>query len=225
MSLCCISRLVFYLEGGYGCTHAELMRPFSFLRSFLDVQSGAFTLIGSAGDGHLGGEDFDDCLLSSLRSQAEELQGAPLLTGGKSDAEIHGKCSNAWLKQQAEIVKVCLSGRDELGSATDPQDVSVPPAAWWCLGSHGRNITGKVSVEEFESHCDALFHRSLGPVEEALARANVAPSEIDEVVLVGGSSRLPRVRRLLQKYLLRERLRSTVDPDLAVAVGAAMVND
>ena len=60
----------------------------------------------------------------------------------------------------------------------------------------------------------------MGPVNEALARANVEPSEVDEVVLVGGSSRLPRVRKMLQVTLQRDRLRGTVDPDLAVALGA-----
>lgn len=118
-----------------------------------------------------------------------------------------------------------LSGKDEQVAGSSMSASPVPPASWWCIKEDGQNVTGAVSVEEFESRCDALFHRSLGPVNEALARANVEPGEVDEVVLVGGSSRLPRVRRLLQATLLRDQLRSTVDPDLAVAMGAAMVND
>jgi len=82
-------------------------------------------------------------------------------------------------------VKVRLSG-----SNLDSE--SVPPADWWCRGSHGHNVTGAISVAQFELRCDALFQRSMQPVKDALERANVEPFEVDEVVLVGGSSRLPR---------------------------------
>lgn len=218
--------LVFDMGGGttdvsilYLQVHYSMMFPgwggsLYMLSPPLRTQAAAFTLIGSAGDGHLGGEDFDDCLLDALRSEAEAAQGGPLI----ANSEDHGVCSHSWLKQQAESVKVRLSG-----SNLDSE--SVPPADWWCRGSHGHNVTGAISVAQFELRCDALFQRSMQPVMDALERANVEPFEVDEVVLVGGSSRLPRVRRLLQETLQRDRLRSTVDPDLAVALGAAMVND
>jgi molecular chaperone DnaK len=132
-------------------------------------------------------------------------------------AAVHALCTDAWLKQQAEQVKIKLSSYNGEGPK--------PPAQWWCVSARGYNVTGSVSSDTFESVCDALFLRTMGPVSDALQRANVEALEIDEVVLVGGSSRLPKVRRLLQSTVLRSGLRNTVDPDLAVALGAALVND
>ena len=219
--------------------------------SVLYLQDGAFTVIGSAGDGHLGGEDFDDCLLRVIGSQLRSIAGS---SAGKYDvaaltsvanevmlaaaddnnsddgaasapislkrpaAPTHALCGLAWLKHEAERVKIALS-RDGTSGA--------PVAAnWWCMTETARNVTSTITRDEFEGSCDPLFRRTLEPVRTALSNANVAADEVDEVVLVGGSSRLPRVRDLLRDFLRRrDGLRHTVDPDLAVAIGAALVID
>jgi molecular chaperone DnaK (HSP70) len=208
-------------------------------------------VIGTSGDAHLGGEDFDDCVLGIIAGQLREREGytldgfegadAPAAGGTEGGGDglqrrrkdsarrdlarhEHGVCSYAWLKREAERVKIALSSAEE---------------AWWhCTveGGHGQDaaaaarrtarrvVTGSISRAEFEGQCALLFERSLVPVRRGLERANVELAEVDEVVLVGGSSRLRHVRALLQATFDKP-LRFTVDPDLAVATGAAMVVD
>jgi molecular chaperone DnaK (HSP70) len=86
-------------------------------------------------------------------------------------------------------------------------------------------VSAFITARQFEDACDGLFQRTLAPVQAALSNANLSPQEVDEVVLVGGSSRLPRVRELLSAALHKPRLHHTVDPDLAVAMGAASMVD
>jgi molecular chaperone DnaK (HSP70) len=80
---------------------------------------------------------------------------------------------------------------------------------------------GVLTRADFERACEPLFERSVAPVVQALENANVKAGEVDELVLVGGSSRLLAVRRRLQAHFGGRELRTTVDPDLAVALGAA----
>lgn len=246
--------------------------------SVLYAQEGAFTVIGSSGDGHLGGEDFDDCVMGmmaasllqrgvtldgTLQSAAEALAtlgstpageasdsgdsdgdsqgrspkaakrrhrvtsaGGPSPSGAGTSAQQHGSCSASFLKHEAERVKIELSAGDD-GTAAHPPDVS---ANWWCIGATAgdsvlRNVTGAVTRADFQATCAALFDRALGPISEALESSNLDVTEVDELVLVGGSSRLPLVRRLLLAHFRRQTLLHTVDPDLAVAIGAASVVD
>ena len=212
--------------------------------SVLYLQDGAFTVIGSAGDGHLGGEDFDDCLVRHMARQleAEGLPGWAAISraaadgthGGAEQAAAtaaaggevgSGRCTLAWLQHEAERVKIALSGGDDDGR--DGSVHTVASAAWSCTapGGGSRTIRGEISRDSFERECDALFSRTLDPVRDALEAANLRVVEVDEVVLVGGSSRLPRVRTLLRQMFNLPELRATVDPDLAVAIGAALVVD
>ena len=203
--------------------------------SVLYASEGAFTVIGSAGDAHLGGEDFDDCLLHAMAAQLRASHGVDVAASGEAGAgeaaageaaatastgggelarrEL-GVCSRAMLKGEAERVKIALA--------------SGPAATWRCLveppPAPPRWAEHTVTRADFEAACDALFSRALEPVHRGLANANLAVADVDEVVLVGGSSRLQRVRELLQAEFGRP-LRHTVDPDLAVALGAAMVID
>lgn len=223
--------------------------------SVLFVQKGAFSLIGSAGDVHLGGEDFDDCMLRVILSQLQEREGmhiaqdgteedgrdaaaaatarGPALPGSAKsaarrrtsqlDATAHGVCSLAWLKHEAERVKIALSS---------PAHVAAPskPVTWQCRveasadGGPARSVRHTITRAQFEETCDSLFQRALEPVREGLEAANLRVDEVQEVVLVGGSSRLPRVRELLSQ-LFRHEVRQTVDPDLAVATGASLIID
>lgn len=82
-----------------------------------------------------------------------------------------------------------------------------------------------VTGEDFDAGCGELLKRSVGPVREALEGSNLKESEVDEVVLVGGSSRLPAVRAMLREVFGGRELRTSVDPDLAVALGAAVSGD
>ena len=226
--------------------------------SVLYAQEGAFTVIGSAGDGHLGGEDFDDCVMGIMGGQLIErgisvddtlqLAAADIASSAESTSSDasgdeqqqqqrvkqqrqrrsgggalplqHGSCSGSFLKHEAERVKIELSS-----------DGHEAAAAWNCTGSLTADIKrtqlvqGIVTRQAFQRSCAHLFDRALGPITEALDHANLEVGEVNELVLVGGSSRLPLVREKLMDHFKRHRLLHTVDPDLAVAIGAASVVD
>ena len=171
--------------------------------SVLFLGEGAFTVIGTAGDNGLGGEDFDDCL------------GAEMLRGAAAAAAANNSpaplCAPEALNLEAERVKLAL-GREER--------VEWSSAAEAGAGG-GSRCAGVVTRVDFERACAPLFDRSVAPVVQALDNANVKAAEVDELVLVGGSSRLLAVRRRLQAHFGGRELRTTVDPDLAVALGAA----
>jgi molecular chaperone DnaK (HSP70) len=172
--------------------------------SLLFLAQGAFTVIGTAGDNSLGGEDVDDCLAEVLVPSAERDGGG----GG-------GGCAPLALSSEAERVKIALSGGGGGGGG------GARAVGWACGADRG----GLVRLEEFEAACAPLFDRAMAPVRQALEGASVAPEEVDEVVLVGGSSRLPMVRARLREIFGGRDLRSSVDPDLAVAIGAAASGD
>jgi molecular chaperone DnaK (HSP70) len=172
--------------------------------SILFAAQGSFTVIGTAGDNALGGEDVDDCLVR-------------LMQQGSSSGEA-GACDALALSAEAERVKKALSGNGGEGAAAE--------VAWACQGSSGSgSAAGVVTGAAFEQACGELFERALAPVREALLGASLRVDEIDEVVLVGGSTRLPAVRARLQAFFGGKALRTSVDPDLAVAIGAAASGD
>ena len=167
--------------------------------SVLFLGEGAFTVIGTAGDNGLGGEDFNDCL------------GAALLRSVNASAP---DCGPEALHQEAERVKIALSAAESV--------------SWSCsagggggAGGGGAGSSGTVTRADFDVACGALIDRSVAPVVQALENANVKALEVDELVLVGGSSRLLAVRQRLREHFGGRELRTTVDPDLAVALGAA----
>ena len=112
-------------------------------------------------------------------------------------------------------MKIALSGGGGGGGG------GARAVGWACGAARG----GLVRLEQFEAACGPLFDRAMAPVRQALEGASVAPEEVDEVVLVGGSSRLPMVRARLREVFGGRELRSSVDPDLAVAIGAAASGD
>ena len=194
--------------------------------SILFLSEGSFTVIGSAGDNKLGGEDFDDCLSNYLIQQYQEnhkihhQEGIHTEDNQNHNYYSHTLCHPEILSIEAERVKIILSQTMNttwscpLASNTHHQSSSSTVTT--------QNISGTITRKEFESACQDLFDRILVPVEHALEAANVQKHEINEIVLVGGSSRLPGVRQRLAKYFNKEQLMYTVDPDLAVALGAAM---
>ena len=164
--------------------------------SVLFAAENSFTVYATAGDNALGGEDVDDCIAQLLRQDSRVDE-----TG----------CPEHRRSAEAERVKIALSGDGGAGS--------IPTVAWSC----GR-LSGELTAAVFEDACGPLLDRTMVPVREALERASVAPDDVDEVVLVGGSSRLPWVRARLAT-LFKKAPRSSVDPDLAVAIGAAAAGD
>eukprot|EP00968_Pinguiococcus_pyrenoidosus_P005108 scaffold330_cov246-Pinguiococcus_pyrenoidosus.AAC.16 len=181
--------------------------------SILFVNEGSVQVIGSAGDSRLGGSDFDLCLgrhfLDVLSTSAST---SALKCAATKDLLPCGTTVNRALAEQAKI------------KLTDKEAVEVS-----CVAETGPGQCQKksfhVSRTDFRGACEEEFLRSRKPIEAALEAVQLQASEIDEVVMVGGSSRIPAIRALVMETLDKDRLNVEIDPDLTVAIGAASVVD
>ena len=171
--------------------------------SILEVGGNTVEVRASNGDGHLGGDDFDDRIIRYLVDEFKKDQGIDL-----------GKDSMATqrLKEAAEKAKI------ELSSVTETE-INLPYITADQSGPKHLNL--RLSRSKFEQLVDDLVDRTLAPVEQACKDAGIKPGEIDEVVLVGGSTRIPRVQQLVSDFFGKEPHRG-VNPDEVVAVGAAI---
>jgi len=174
--------------------------------SLLYMNGRSVSVLGVAGDDHLGGSDFD---LRTREVLEAKLPSAERLARAPASAVA---CDRAGLLVAAERVKIALSGEES--------------AEALCLaeGDGARRMV--VTRAEFERACRGLFDRALAPVEEVLRDQMMTPANVDDVVLVGGASRMPFLRRLIQDYIGRDKkLHTEIDPDVTVAYGAANILD
>ncbi len=165
--------------------------------SILRIEDGVFHVLSTNGDTHLGGDDIDQALMRRLLSRVEE--------GFRSDPEVLQA-----LREEAEAAKRRLSEEEEtafLASVPGKIDLRLP-----------------LTRAELEEIMRPIVDRTREPCERALADAGLRREEIDEVLLVGGSTRIPMVRRLVREVLGREP-RAEIDPDEVVAKGAAVQGD
>jgi len=171
--------------------------------SILDVGDGVFEVLSTNGDGHLGGDDWDHTLINFLADEFKKSDGIDLRT----DAMALQR-----LKEAAEKAKMELSNAQE---AT----VNLPFIT--ATNEGPKHLMISITRARFEQLCDDLFKRLKNPCETALRDANLAAGEIDEIVLVGGSSRIPKVQEIAKEIFGKEPNRS-INPDEVVAVGAAI---
>ena len=171
--------------------------------SILEIGDGVFEVKSTNGDTHLGGEDFDMTLVTYLADEFKKEQGIDL----RSD-----KLALQRLKEAAEKAKI------ELSSA--PQtEVNLPFITADASGP--KHLTMKLTRAKLESLVDGLINRTKGPCEKALKDAGLKAAEVDEVVLVGGMTRMPKVQEVV-KQLFGKEPHKGVNPDEVVAVGAAI---
>ncbi|OQR92800.1 hsp70 [Thraustotheca clavata] len=183
--------------------------------SLLYLQNGSFEVIDTAGDNHLGGEDLDDILTSHLVEKFETLLGklphaSSLLR--TSDASAF-PCTVSGMRGVAERLKRYLSNHDE-GQASCIVEVDTPNY------KQGAEVAISMTRTQWESLVEPLLKRTIAPIAEILDGNMMSVSDIDEIVLVGGSSRIPWLHRQLE-LLFGLVPNSHIDPDVAVAVGAA----
>ncbi len=171
--------------------------------SILQLGDGVFEVKSSNGDGHLGGDDFDQRLIDYLADEFKRQEGIDL----RKDPMALQR-----LKEAAEKAKI------ELSSSVQT-DVNLPFITATQDGPKHLNIT--ITRSKFEQLVDDLIERTVGPCEKAIKDAGVTPSQIDEVILVGGSIRVPKVQELVKKLFGKEPHKG-VNPDEVVAVGAAI---
>ncbi|GMF13576.1 unnamed protein product [Phytophthora lilii] len=189
--------------------------------SLLFARNGAISVLDTVGDNHLGGEDVD-ALLSSWLVKAFEAQLGKAITSRGSEAEDKNSdddaqeppCTLAGVRHAAEVLKRQL---------TDA--LSASASCIWSDGQTKARAEVKITRAQFEELCSSLLERTMVPVREVLQANNMETEEIDAVVLVGGSSRIPWVRERLTNMFQGRAPLSDIDPDLAVAYGAARTLD
>jgi molecular chaperone DnaK len=171
--------------------------------SILEVGDGVVEVKSTNGDTHLGGDNIDHRVMDWIVSEFKKEQGIDL---SKDQMALQR------LKEAAEKAKMDLSTLLET-------DVNLPFITADASGP--KHLAMKLTRARFEQMCEDIFQRSVGPCKQALADAGVTPGKIDEVVLVGGSTRIPRIQTIV-KELFNKEPNKTVNPDEVVAVGAAV---
>ena len=171
--------------------------------SVLELADGVFEVKSTNGDTHLGGDDFDDRVITWLVDEFRKDQGIDL---SKDPMALQR------LKEAAERAKMELS-------TTTSTDINLPFITADASGPKHLNMT--LSRNKFEALVDDLVKRTIPPMEQALKDAGLTPSQIDEVILVGGSTRIPKIQEVVKNFFGKEPNRS-VNPDEVVAIGAAI---
>ena len=172
--------------------------------SILELGDGVFEVKSTNGDTHLGGDDFDQVIIDWLASEfASENSGIDL----KKDPMALQR-----LKEAAEKAKIELSNQTST-------EINLPYIT--AVDGVPRHLVKSLTRAKFEALCDNLFQRSIEPCRKALQDAHLSTSDIDEVLLVGGSTRIPKIQELVKNFFGKEPNKS-VNPDEVVAIGASI---
>jgi endoplasmic reticulum chaperone BiP len=168
--------------------------------SLLSIEEGVFEVLATAGDTHLGGEDFDQRVIDHFVKLYNKKNDVDVT----KDAKALGK-----LKREVEKAKRTLSSqmsvRIEIESFFD-----------------GKDFSETLTRAKFEELNLDLFKKTMKPVEQVLKDANIKKTEVDDIVLVGGSTRIPKVQQLLEEFFGGKKASKNINPDEAVAYGAAI---
>jgi molecular chaperone DnaK len=171
--------------------------------SVLELGDGVFEVKSTNGDTHLGGDDFDKVIMDWLAEEFRKEENVDL----RRDPMALQR-----LKEASEKAKVELSSSSET-------EINLPYIT--AIDGVPKHLVKKLSRAKFEQLADNLFERCLKPCEQALKDAGLSTSQIDEVILVGGSTRIPKVQEIVERFFGKKPNRS-VNPDEVVAVGAAI---
>ena len=171
--------------------------------SILEFGSGLFEVLSTNGDTHLGGDDFDKALIDYLVNDFKTDKGIDL----SKDPMAYQR-----IREAAEKAKI------ELSSSTST-DINLPYIT--VIDGVPQHLVMNLTRAKFEQLTDALVKRTIVPCERALKDANLSASDIDEIILVGGSTRIPAIQEAVKKFFGKEPSKS-VNPDEVVAMGAAI---
>jgi molecular chaperone DnaK len=171
--------------------------------SVLELSEGVFEVKSTNGDTHLGGDDFDQRVIDWLVQEFKRDQAIDL----SKDAMALQRLKEAGEKAKMEL------------SSTQSTDINLPFITADQTGPKHLNVT--LSRAKFEQLVDDLVQRTIPPMEQALKDAGLGPDKIDEVILVGGSTRIPKIQEVVKKFFGKEPNRG-VNPDEVVAIGAAI---
>ena len=169
--------------------------------SILTIDDGIFEVKSTAGDTHLGGEDFDNVLVEICLTEFIKKY---------KDKEIKNN-----VKAIRKLKTACEAAKRTL-STTTVTTIEIDSLY------NGIDFTYKITRAKFESECTHLFKKCMAPIDKVLLDAELSKGKIDEVVLVGGSTRVPKIQAMLSEYFNNKALCKSINPDEAVAYGAAI---
>jgi L1 cell adhesion molecule like protein len=168
--------------------------------SLLTIDDGVFEVRATGGNTHLGGEDFDNILVDYAAAEFKR----------KSRVDIAGNP-----RALRRLRTACERAKRTLSSATQAV-IDVDSLA------DGADFSMTITRAKFESLCDELFRKHMAPVEQVLRDAKMSKTDVHDIVLVGGSSRIPKLQQLLRDFFGGKELCQSINPDEAVAYGAAV---
>lgn len=168
--------------------------------SILSIDDGIFEVKSTSGDTHLGGEDFDNILVNHFAQEFKRKYQKDVFTNPKAVGRLRNACERA---------KRTLSSAAQASIEIDSL-------------FEGQDFYTTITRSRFEELCATLFRSTLVPVENALRDAKLDKGSISEIVLVGGSTRIPKIQKLLSEFFNGKELNKSINPDEAVAYGAAV---
>lgn len=168
--------------------------------SLLTLDDGVFEVVATSGDTHLGGEDIDNKLVDYLVGEFKK----------KSKVDLAGN------KRALRRVRTAAERAKRILSTSNQTNVEVDSV------SEGQDMNVLLTRAKYESLCADLFQKTMTPVETVLQDAKMSKSDVDEIVLVGGSTRIPKIQEMLSKFFNGKALSHSINPDEAVAYGAAV---
>jgi len=180
--------LVFDLGGG------------TFDVTLLSIDGGVFEVLATAGDTHLGGQDFDQRLMSYFISQFKRRSGIDITNDKRAVQRLRKQCENA---------KRTLSNQNSAAVEVDAL-------------AEGKDFSATISRAKFEELNVDLFKKTMVPVTQVLKDAGMGKDRLDQIILVGGSTRIPKIQSMLSEFFGGKELNKSINPDEAVAYGAAV---
>ncbi len=168
--------------------------------SILTLDDGVFEVKATAGDTHLGGEDFDNLMVDYCVQEFKRKTKLDVSSNPRALRRLRTACERA-----KRVLSSSTQTSLEVDSLMDGQDLMLT-----------------ITRAKFEQLCEPVFRRTVAPLDQLLRDAKLSKEEIHEIVMVGGSTRVPRIRQLLQDYFNGKKLNDSVNPDEAVAYGAAV---
>lgn len=168
--------------------------------SLLQIEDGLFQVKATSGDTHLGGEDFDNKLVEYCTQQFQMTKGVDIRGDKKALRRLRTQCEKA-----KRMLSTTMQTQIDVDALKNGEDFSIT-----------------LTRAKFEELCGQYFQNTIKPVEQVLSDAKVSKNQIHDIVLVGGSSRIPMVQDLLSKFFNGKTLNKSINPDEAVAYGAAI---
>lgn len=190
--------LVFDLGGG------------TFDLSVINIDEGIYEVVSTCGDSHLGGEDFDQRLLQHMVSEFKRMNKKDISVPSQSNPEY-----NSVMRARRRLQTACETAKKNLSSCAEAS-ISID-----CLYD-GCDFNCKITRSRFEELCSDLFRKCINQIDDVLRDAKKSKGDIDEIVLVGGSSRILKIQKMLKDYFNDKDPCSSINPDECVAYGAAI---